>query len=173
MKPAVDGSPTGLLWYSNTVVSYCGPPDVLGLQLPEILANRGGGEGFWELKSKNIWRATVRHHWPKGRENELWKRGLPLPMVLNGSRRAGEWENVLVCVHVYVGAFNEAHSCAILCLLNPTPTNGCSQNSSLEINEFCIPLFCWRRGLLFVYVFWLGLQSSLSLSLSLPLKRKF
>ena len=30
-------------------VSNCGPPDVLGLQLPEILASRGGGEGFWEL----------------------------------------------------------------------------------------------------------------------------
>ena len=26
-----------------------GPPVVLGLQLPEILASRGGGEGFWEL----------------------------------------------------------------------------------------------------------------------------
>ena len=31
---------------SNAVVSNLGPPDVLGLQLPEILASRGGGEGF-------------------------------------------------------------------------------------------------------------------------------
>ena len=33
----------------KTVASNLGPPDVLGLQLPEILASRGGGEGFWEL----------------------------------------------------------------------------------------------------------------------------
>ena len=31
------------------VVPNLGPSDVLRLQLPEILANRGGGEGFWEL----------------------------------------------------------------------------------------------------------------------------
>ena len=31
------------------VVPNLGPPDVLRLQLPEILASRGGGEGFWEL----------------------------------------------------------------------------------------------------------------------------
>ena len=35
--------------YPKTVVLNLGPPDVLGLQLPEILASRGGGEGFWEL----------------------------------------------------------------------------------------------------------------------------
>ena len=39
-----------------------GPPDVLGLQLPEILAIRGSGEGFWELQSKNIWRPKVGDH---------------------------------------------------------------------------------------------------------------
>ena len=33
----------------RAVVHNLGPPDVLGLQLPEILASRGGGEGFWEL----------------------------------------------------------------------------------------------------------------------------
>ena len=33
----------------RAVVSNLRPPDVLGLQLPEILASRGGGEGFWEL----------------------------------------------------------------------------------------------------------------------------
>ena len=37
-----------LVWYS-AVVPNLGPPDVLGLQLPEILASKGGGEGFWEL----------------------------------------------------------------------------------------------------------------------------
>ena len=34
---------------SKAVVSNLGPPDVLGLQLPEILVSRGGAEGFWEL----------------------------------------------------------------------------------------------------------------------------
>ena len=33
----------------SPVVPNLGPPDVLGLQFPEILASRGGGEGFWEL----------------------------------------------------------------------------------------------------------------------------
>ena len=33
----------------NAVFPNLGPPDVLGLQLPEILASRSGGEGFWEL----------------------------------------------------------------------------------------------------------------------------
>ena len=63
---------------STPVVSNCGPPDVLGLQLPGSLASRGGGEGFWELKSKNIWRATVQHHWSKVlapvKEAESWGR---------------------------------------------------------------------------------------------------
>ena len=35
-------------------------PGVLGLQLPETLAWTVGGEGFWELHSKNIW---VTHCW--------------------------------------------------------------------------------------------------------------
>ena len=34
---------------ASSVVPNLGPPDVLGLQLPEILASRGSGEGFWEL----------------------------------------------------------------------------------------------------------------------------
>ena len=34
---------------TTAVVLTLGPPDVLVLQLPEILASRGGGEGFWEL----------------------------------------------------------------------------------------------------------------------------
>ena len=47
----------------RAVVLNLGPPDVLGLQLPEILARRGGGVGFWELQSKNIWRPKVGDHW--------------------------------------------------------------------------------------------------------------
>ena len=34
---------------SMAVFPNLGPPDVLGLQLPEILTSRGGGEGFWEF----------------------------------------------------------------------------------------------------------------------------
>ena len=34
---------------SKAAVPNLGPPDVLGFQLPEILASRGGAEGFWEL----------------------------------------------------------------------------------------------------------------------------
>ena len=33
----------------KAVVPNLGPPDVLGLQLPEVLASSGGGESFWEL----------------------------------------------------------------------------------------------------------------------------
>ena len=33
----------------RSVVPNLGPPGVLGLQLPEILASRSGGVGFWEL----------------------------------------------------------------------------------------------------------------------------
>ena len=47
-----------VLW-GPTVVPNLGRPDVLGLRLPEILASKGGGEGFWELSSKNIWRPKV------------------------------------------------------------------------------------------------------------------
>ena len=41
--------PFDSLSYCKVVIPNLGPPDVLGLQLPEILASRGGGEGFWEL----------------------------------------------------------------------------------------------------------------------------
>ena len=34
---------------SIAVVPNLGPPDVLGLHLPEILASKASGEGFWEL----------------------------------------------------------------------------------------------------------------------------
>ena len=50
---------------SKSVVPNPGPPDVLGLQLLEILASKGGGEGFWELYSKNIWRPKVGDHCSK------------------------------------------------------------------------------------------------------------
>ena len=40
---------SSLVTLSRTVVPNLGPPDVLGLQLPEILVSRGGGKGFWEL----------------------------------------------------------------------------------------------------------------------------
>ena len=40
--------------YCSSVVSNLGPPDVLALQLPEILAGTAGSEGFWELQSRNI-----------------------------------------------------------------------------------------------------------------------
>ena len=36
----------------KSVVPNLGPPDVLGLQLPEIPASKGGSEGFWELRPK-------------------------------------------------------------------------------------------------------------------------
>ena len=54
-----------LVW-SRSVVLNLGPPDVLGLQLPEILASGGGGEGFWELQSKNLWRLKVGDHYVSG-----------------------------------------------------------------------------------------------------------
>ena len=33
--------------------------NVLGLQLPEVLASTGRGEGFWEFESMNIWGPKV------------------------------------------------------------------------------------------------------------------
>ena len=52
-KPLLWAAMAGLIFqrqlYSTAVVPNLGPPDVLGLQLPEILASRGGGEGLWEL----------------------------------------------------------------------------------------------------------------------------
>ena len=54
---------TTIIMLSIAVVVNLGPPDLLGLQLPEILASRGDGEGFWELQSKNIWRLKVEDHW--------------------------------------------------------------------------------------------------------------
>ena len=52
----------------TAVVSNLGPPDVFGLQLPKIPAIRGGGEGFWELSSKNIWRPKVGNNCCKGHD---------------------------------------------------------------------------------------------------------
>ena len=45
----------GLVGSARPVVPNLGPPDVLGLQLPETPASTAGGEGFWELQSKNTW----------------------------------------------------------------------------------------------------------------------
>ena len=39
-----------------------GPPDVLGLQLPEAFTTTSAGQDFWELKSKDIWRPKVGDH---------------------------------------------------------------------------------------------------------------
>ena len=55
---------------SNPVVLKLGSPDVLGLQLPEILASTASGEGFWELQSKNIWGAQLENHWCKGDQRQ-------------------------------------------------------------------------------------------------------
>ena len=50
----------------RSVVSNLGPPDVLGLPLPEAFTTTTtlAGQDFWELKSKNIWRPKVGDHWP-------------------------------------------------------------------------------------------------------------
>ena len=45
--------------YPNAVVPNLGPPDVLGLQLPEAFTTTSAGQDFWELKSKNICRPKV------------------------------------------------------------------------------------------------------------------
>ena len=46
----------------RTVVPNFGPPDVLGLQLPEAFTTTSAGQDFWELKSKNIWKPKVGDH---------------------------------------------------------------------------------------------------------------
>ena len=48
---------------SIAVVPNLGPPDVLGLQLAEAFITTSAGQDFWELKSKNIWRAKVGDPW--------------------------------------------------------------------------------------------------------------
>ena len=47
---------------SGTGIDDLGPPDVFGLQLPEAFTTTSAGQGFWELKSKNIWRPKVGDH---------------------------------------------------------------------------------------------------------------
>ena len=54
-----DHGETGL---PKAVVPNFGPPDVLGLHLPEAFTIPSAGQDFWELKSKNLWRAKVGHH---------------------------------------------------------------------------------------------------------------
>ena len=46
----------------RAVFPNLGPPDVLGLQLPEAFTTTSAGQDFWELKSKNIWRPKVGDH---------------------------------------------------------------------------------------------------------------
>ena len=43
--------PVSAVGWTRSVVLKLGSPDVLGLQLPEILASTASGEGFWELQS--------------------------------------------------------------------------------------------------------------------------
>ena len=40
---------------SKTVVLTLGNQGIFGLQFSETLASTAGGEGFWELQSKNTW----------------------------------------------------------------------------------------------------------------------
>ena len=47
---------------SRAVIPNLGPPDVLGLQLPEAFTINCSRQDFWELKSKNIWRPKVGDH---------------------------------------------------------------------------------------------------------------
>ena len=61
--------------FFSPVVSNLGPPDVLGLQLPEAYTATSAGQEFWELKSKNIWRPKVEDHCsslPLGHMYFLW-----------------------------------------------------------------------------------------------------
>ena len=53
------------IWWSVVVTKF-GSPDVLGLQLPEILASTASGEGFREFSSRNIWGHQVGNHWIRG-----------------------------------------------------------------------------------------------------------
>ena len=48
--------------FTKPVVLSLGPPDILGLQLPEAFTPTSAGEDFWELKSKNTWRPKVGDH---------------------------------------------------------------------------------------------------------------
>ena len=38
----------------RAVVPNLGPPDVVGLQLPEAFTTTSAGQDFWELKSKKV-----------------------------------------------------------------------------------------------------------------------
>ena len=48
-------SSSSVVLYLKAVVPNLGPPDVLGIQLPEAFTTTSAGQDFWELKSKNIW----------------------------------------------------------------------------------------------------------------------
>ena len=51
------------VWFASAVVPNLGPPDVLGLQLPEAFTTTSDGQDFWKLNSKNIWRPKVGGHY--------------------------------------------------------------------------------------------------------------
>ena len=63
------GNQTPNLWVLSQMpkpmVPNLGPPDVLGLQLPEAFTTTFASQDFWELKSKNIWRPKVGDHCSK------------------------------------------------------------------------------------------------------------
>ena len=69
------------------VVPNLGPPDVLGLQLPEALTTTSAGQDFWELKSKNFWRPKVGDHCSNRKEQmeSSWKRAGREPWLLSDS----------------------------------------------------------------------------------------
>ena len=64
---------------SNAVILNLGPPDVIGLQLPEAFTTTSAGQDFWELKSKNIWMPKVGDHWSNGKiipmSRKLYRKG--------------------------------------------------------------------------------------------------
>ena len=58
--------------YSRSVAPNLESPDALGLQLPEILASRANGKGFWEWPSKNISGAQFENHCSRSHLATVW-----------------------------------------------------------------------------------------------------
>ena len=56
-------SPVGICLRSIPMVLNLCYSGAFELQLPETLASRSDGEGFWELQSKNIWVTKVKNQW--------------------------------------------------------------------------------------------------------------
>ena len=76
------------LWgngFCSAVVPNLGPPDVLGLQLPEASTTTSAGQDFWELKSKNIWRPKVDYCCSvSGCRDRCWEFDSPLCLLDRG-----------------------------------------------------------------------------------------